>query len=158
MKRSDKGRGVVIMDSFQYRNKCLNMLNNDNFVKLTDDPTKPIEGKIRRAMRKIKSKLSKDEYNETCPTVSASCKVYGTVKVYKMTQNDSIESPSLRPIISNIGTAPYRLAKHLAKFLLPLSHSEFTVKNKKAFIQEFKNMLPPDEYKLISPDVTLLYH
>ena len=49
------------------------------------------------------------------------------------------------------------LAKHLAKLLSPLSHSEITVKNTKAFIQEFKNILPPDDYKLISFDVTLLW-
>ena len=31
------------------------------------------------------------------------------------------------------------------------------MKNTKAFIQEFKNMLPPDDYKLISFDVTSLF-
>ena len=41
--KQDKGCGVVIMDSSQCMNKCLNILNNDNFIKLTDDPTKSIE-------------------------------------------------------------------------------------------------------------------
>ena len=36
--KKDKDRQVVIMDSSQYMNKGLNMLNNDNFLKLTDDP------------------------------------------------------------------------------------------------------------------------
>ena len=36
--KKDKDRQVVIMDSSQYMNKCFNMLNNDNFLKLTDDP------------------------------------------------------------------------------------------------------------------------
>ena len=36
--KKDKDRQVVIMDSSQYMNKCLNILNNDNFLKLTDDP------------------------------------------------------------------------------------------------------------------------
>ena len=36
--KKDKDRQVVIMDSSQYMSKCLNMLNNDNFLKLTDDP------------------------------------------------------------------------------------------------------------------------
>ena len=44
--KQDEGRGVVIMDSSQFMNKCLSTLNNDNFIKLTDDPTKPIEGEI----------------------------------------------------------------------------------------------------------------
>ena len=38
---------------------------------LTDGPTKSNESKIRRAIRNIKSKLSKDEHNEVYPTVSA---------------------------------------------------------------------------------------
>ena len=36
--KKDKDRQVVIMDSSQYMNKCLNKLNNDNFLKLADDP------------------------------------------------------------------------------------------------------------------------
>ena len=47
------------MDSSQYMKKCLNMLNNDNFMKLTDHRTKSIEGKIQGAIRKIKCKLNK---------------------------------------------------------------------------------------------------
>ena len=155
--KQDRGRGVVIMDSCQYMKKCLNMLNNDNFIKLTDDPTKSIQGKIQKAIRKMKSKLSKDKYNKVYPTGSASDKLFGTVKPHKMAKNGNIGNLPLRPIISSIGTASYHLVKHLAKLLSPLSHSEFTVENTKAFIEEFKNMLLPDDYKLISFDVTSLF-
>ena len=96
--KQDKGREVVIMDSSQYMNKCLNMLNNDDFIKLTDDPTKSIEGKMQRAIRKIKSKLNKDEYNKIYPTGSAPGKLCGTAKVHKMAENDSIGNLPLRPI------------------------------------------------------------
>ena len=101
-------------------NKCLNMLNNDNFIKLTGDPIKSSKGKIQREIRKIKSKLSKDEYNKICPTGSAPSKLYETADVHKMAKNDSIEKLPLRPIISKIRTASYHLAKHLAKLLSPL--------------------------------------
>ena len=144
------------MNSSQYM-KCLNMLNNDNFIKLTDDPTKSIEGKIERAIGKIKSKLSKDEYNKIYPTGSASGKLYGTAKVNKMAKIDNIDNPPIWLIVSNISAASYHLAKHLAKLLSLLSHSDFIVKNTKTFIQDFKNMLPPDDYKLISFDVTSLF-
>ena len=59
--KQDNSRRVVIIDSSQYMKKFLNILNNENFIKLTADPTKSIEGKIQRAIRKIKSKLSKDK-------------------------------------------------------------------------------------------------
>ena len=126
------------MDSSQYMKKCLDMLNNDNFIKLTDNPTKSIEGKIQRAIRKIKSKLSKDEYNKIYSTGSASGKLYGTANVHITAENDNIDNLPLRPIISNIGTTFYHLAKHLAKLLSPLCHSEFTVKNTKALYKNFK--------------------
>ena len=113
--------------------------------------------KISRTIRNIKSNLSKDDYNKIDLTGSEPGKLYGTAKLYKTAENDSIENLPLRTIISNIGTASHHLAKHLEKLLSPLSQSEFTLKNKKTFIQEIKNMLPPDGYRLISFHGTLLF-
>ena len=48
---------------------------------LTDDQTKSTERKIQRAIRNIKSKPSKDEYNEIYPTGSASSFLHDTAKV-----------------------------------------------------------------------------
>ena len=73
-----------------------------------------------------------------------------------MTGNNSTENVPFRPIISNIGTSSYGLAQHLAKLPL-LNQSEFTVKHARAFMKEFKNMLPPDNYKLITFDATSLF-
>ena len=71
------------------------MLNNDNFIKLTDAPTKSIEGRTERAIGKIKSKLSKDEYNKIYPTGSASGKLYGTAKFNKMAKINNINNPPI---------------------------------------------------------------
>ena len=56
--RQDKGRGVVIMDKGKYTEKCMKILNTKQFCKLQKDPTKTIEMKIQRAVRKIRNKLS----------------------------------------------------------------------------------------------------
>ena len=40
----------------------------------------------------------------------------------------SVEDLPLRPIIFNVGTASYQLAKYLAKLLSPLSKSQYTLK------------------------------
>ena len=79
--------------------------------------------------------------------------MYGTAKVHELAENDNIDNLPLRP---NIGTASYHLEKHLLKLLSPFIHWKFTVKNTKASIQEFKDMLPPDDYKLLLFDVTSL--
>ena len=48
------------MDCSKYTEKCLGILENGQFVKSIDNPTKPIESKIQRCVRKLKSKITKD--------------------------------------------------------------------------------------------------
>ena len=40
--RQDKGRGIVIIGSSNYIEKCLSLLDNEKFVKITEDLTKRI--------------------------------------------------------------------------------------------------------------------
>ena len=41
--RQDKGRGIVIINSSKYIAKCSSILDNEKYIKITDDPTKHIE-------------------------------------------------------------------------------------------------------------------
>ena len=41
--KQDKGRGVVVMDRGKYFDKCLAMLNTEQFVQLQKDPTSSLE-------------------------------------------------------------------------------------------------------------------
>ena len=146
------------MDSSKYMGKCLGLLENDRLAKVTDDPTKRIESKIQRCVRKLKSKIMKEEYSKLYLTGSNPGKFYGTAKIHKLSYNDSIDQLPLRPIVSNIGTASYHRSKYHAKLLSPLSQSECTAKNSKEFIQKFKNVVPLDSNsKLVSFDVSSLF-
>ena len=80
----DKGKGVVIINKGKYTEKCLNLLNSNQFNKLSHDPTKPVENKVKRELQKIKTKLSQQEYPKLYPTGSAPGKFYGTAKKHKM--------------------------------------------------------------------------
>ena len=60
--KQDKGRGIVIMDKTEYQEKSLALLNTNQFVELNSDPTKQIETKIQRKLRKIKTVISLQEY------------------------------------------------------------------------------------------------
>ena len=60
--KQDKGRGVVLMERTKYRNKCLEILETNQFTKLNHDPTKSVEEMIQRLLRKFKSRLSQKEY------------------------------------------------------------------------------------------------
>ena len=73
-------------------------------------------------------------------------------------RTETVSSTYRRPIVSNIGTASYYLSNYLAKFLSPLSQSEYTVKNTKQFVQDLKRLhVPGDNYKLVSFDVSSLF-
>ena len=136
----------------------MSILDNEKFIKITDDPTKRIECKIQRRVRKIKNKISKKEYLQLYPTGSSPGKFYETAKIHKLPNGGNITELPLRPIVSNIGTASYYLSKYLAKFLSPLSQSEYTVKNTKIFVQDLKRLhVPGDNHKLVSFDVSSLF-
>ena len=52
--KADKGRGIVIMNREKSTEKCFQMLNKKQFVKLNSDSTKTIERKVNNFLRKIK--------------------------------------------------------------------------------------------------------
>ena len=54
--KQDKELGVVIMDKLKYHEKCLMILENENFIKLNRNTTNKTEEKIQRILRKIKNK------------------------------------------------------------------------------------------------------
>ena len=135
----------------------MNLLNTKQFCKLQKDPTKTIEMKIQRAVRKIKNKLSPKEYLNTYPTGSSPGKFYGTAKKHKLTPTGTIDDLPNLPIISNIGTASYQLAKYLAKLLSPLSKSEYTVANNIEFINNMKSEIVLTGHSFISFDVKSLF-
>ena len=50
------------MDKYQVE-KCLALLNTNQFVKLERDPTEQIDTKIQGVLRKIKTNISLQEYS-----------------------------------------------------------------------------------------------
>ena len=51
--KADKGRGFVIINRDKYKEKCLQILNTSQFVKLNSDQTKATEKKYRMSYRNI---------------------------------------------------------------------------------------------------------
>ena len=144
---------MVILDKNKYTEKYLSLLNSEQFKKSEKDPSAAIEGKIQRALRKIKLKL------HVCfgkfPTGSIPGKLYGTAKVHKMKTNNVEELP-LRPIISNVGTASCKLGKYLAKLLyhhLPVLNTRYFRSNSSSI-----NSLHPMYLKITNLSRLMLYH
>ena len=123
MKRNDivimeQDKGVVIMNKSKYTEKGLTSLSMKQFQKL--DPAKSTEEKVQRILRKIKSKLTIQEYKRLYPTGSCPVKFYSTAKLYKIDPKGLVDDLTIRPIISNINKLTDHLSKYLAKLLAPL--------------------------------------
>ena len=101
----DQNIGRVIEDKDKYTEKCRNILNTKPFCKLQKGSTKTIEMRIQRAARKIKNKLSPNEYVNIYRTDSSPEKFHRTAKKHKITLTRTIDYISIPAIISNIGTA-----------------------------------------------------
>ena len=102
--KADKGRGVVIMNKSKYLEKCLTLLNSEQFIRLNEDPTKTNERKAQRMLRKIKPNLTDQEYKRLYSSGSAPGKFYGIAKLHKISVNDGVDKLPIRPIISYLPT------------------------------------------------------
>ena len=86
------------------------------------------------------------------PTGSRPGLFYTTAKVHKL-QNRGLNELTMRPIISNIGTATYETAKFLNFQLAPLGKSDRSILNTGAFVNQVEGQRIPEGYKMISFDV-----
>ena len=126
------------MDCSNYTEKYMSLLSSNQCVHIAYDPTKSLESNVQRRLRKIKLKLSKQEYKKLYRTGSCPGKLYGTAKIHKLSVNGAINDLPVGLIVSNLNTARYSLVKYLPKLLSPLRQSRNTVKNTKEFIGELK--------------------
>ena len=56
--KQDKRSGVFIINKPRYHEKCLELLNNDEFTKLNLDPTKKVKSKIHAVLIKFKTNIT----------------------------------------------------------------------------------------------------
>ena len=84
---------------------------------------------------KIKLNFADQEYKRLYPNGSAPGKFYDTAKVHKILITEGVDKLPIRPIISNIGTPTYQLAKYILSLL---TSSENTVTSTKDFIEKVK--------------------
>ena len=108
-------------------------------------------------MRNIKTNLTTQGHSRLYPTGSCPGKFYGTAKIHKILPIDNVDQLPIRPIVSNVDTSTYELAKYLAKLLLPLSPSQYAVNIVKHFTESIKHKKIPTGYQMISFDVKSLF-
>ena len=155
--KQDKGRGVVIVDRSLYIDKAALLLDSNKFKRLNEDPTNTLEGSVQRTLRSIREVIGESDYWKLYPRGSKPAQFYGTAKIHKMKSGDPPSELPLRPIVSNIGTATYKLSKHLAQLLSPLTKSEYSVDSTKHFIDQLRDLSISSDEELVSFDVSSLF-
>ena len=101
--KQDKGTGVVLLDKTKYVEKCFSIINTNKFNKLDKNPRVSYEAKIQHTLRKMKLRFTLQEYNKVYPTGSNAGKLYGTAKIYKLPESETVDQLPLCPIVLNNG-------------------------------------------------------
>ena len=91
-------------------------------------------------------------YKRLYPTSSIPGSFYAIAKVHKLNEREGIDKLTLRPIISNIGTTTYEIARYLAELFPPLGKSKHTVSNAKDFISRLKTKRIQKWFKMVLLD------
>ena len=159
--KSDKGNSVVIVDRSDYIKRMQDMVDDTTkFEKLSVK-----EGKDYNFMSKEKATVDKfladllkkgsineSERSKLSPNGPNPARLYGLPKIHKPTVDGL---PKYRPIISQIGSSTYKIAKFLLTFVQPFTTNEHTVKDTFHFV----SMLDGKNHRLVmaSLDVESLF-
>ena len=151
----DKGNATVIIDKWDYEKKAADILEKPPFVQLVRDPTPRND---KRGNGTLKSLLDAKEISQatydnlrvsekgTCPPL-----FYGSAKMYK-------DGVPLRPMVSTIGSATYRIAKRMNKILAPYARgADNYITNTKDFIKKIEDVIIEDDEVMVSFDIKSLF-
>ena len=150
---ADKGTCLVVMDKEDYINKSQDLLKEDTYRVITEDPTNKQKNRLILILKKIKNEggISEEKYKFMYPTGAGISKFYGLPKVHKA-------GVPLRPLVSSRGSVTYNTSKELARILKPLpGRSTFSVQNTMDFVDQVKNIRLQPQECIISYDVKALF-
>ena len=159
--KSDKGNSVVIVDREDYLKRLSDMVNDGSkFEKLNVGEHKDYNFMVKEKktvdslLSELVNKKSIDENlrAKLSPDGPKPARLYGLPKIHKPLVDGL---PKYRPIISQIGSTTYALAKYLLPFIEPLTTNEYTVRDTFHFV----SMLDTKNHRLImaSLDVDSLF-
>ena len=152
--KSDKSNKTVIMNTTTYDNKCFELLNDSNtYVEIKTDPTNVTQNKNNSLIKEWKNKqyISQNEAKALTVHNAHPPKFYALVKTHK-------PNLPIRPIVSNNQAPLYNLSKFLANIIGNIvGQNQHYIKNSFEFKAFIDTVHIPDNYVLISLDVTSLY-
>ena len=143
--KSDKGNSVVIVDRKDYIKKLEELVADPaKFVKVDVKEDKDYsfmtkeKETVDAILRNLLTKKSISEYEKKClsPDGPNPARLYGSPKIHKPLVDGL---PKYRPIISQIGTCTYNIAKFLLPFIQPHTTNNYTVNDTFHFVSMIDN-------------------
>ena len=148
IRRADKTSCFVILNRDDYNEKLNRILSDETkFTKLTEDPTKRHKAEVNRIIARANALIGGVHF-ETISGEYTPGYAYGTVKTHKP------DNP-LRPIISQVCTSTYKLAKRLNGLLKPYIPSKYSINSSDEFLDLLRAKRPEGE--IASIDVESLF-
>ncbi|XP_045456272.1 uncharacterized protein LOC123666111 [Melitaea cinxia] len=139
------------MDTSDYRDKIQQLLSDENtYTNIKADPTNKVLKITTNLIKKYSESLNLD-VKSLIPSCPKPPKLYGLPKIHKA-------NAPLRPIVSQIDSPTYRLAKHVAHVLSPLrGQTRAHIRDSYHFVNEIKHLHLSDNETMVSFDVQSLF-
>ena len=148
VRRADKASSFVILNKEEYNKKLNTILSDESKFKLIkEDPTKKHKAEVNRIIDCANAVIGGVHF-EYISGEYAPGYAYGTVKTHKK------DNP-LRPIISQVCTSTYKLAKKLNNILKPYLPSKYCINSSDEFLDLLRIKKPQGE--IASIDVESLF-
>ena len=161
IQKAGKCNTIVILDKDSYLKPLETLLKDSSKFKIipvaSDKDLNYVfnfEKRVTDFLKKLKNKnaISEETYNKLRPVGSKPGTFYGSAKVHKPLKNGL---PPFRPILSAIGTPPYKSPKFLFPILSDITQNEFTVKDLFTFVDEISTQ--DSDLCMASLDVDALF-
>ena len=118
------------MNKNDYQDKINNILSDSSkFIKIEKDPTESLKQQANNLISTLNAAVDDLKLSKIIGEFSPGY-IYGTIKTHK-------ENNPIRPIISQIPTPTYQLAKRINEIITPYMPTKYNVK----FTNDFKDLI-----------------
>ncbi|XP_052738615.1 uncharacterized protein LOC128198277 [Bicyclus anynana] len=151
--KADKGNATVLLNVSDYEKKIDDLLKDTTtYKKVNYNPTARVTRKTTKLIRDYRNVIGDDVSNNLLrPRNIQPPKLYGLPKIHKC-------DVPLRPIVSQIDSPTYELAKHVSSVLQPLvGHTSSYVKDSRHFVRLLQDTNIEGHECMISFDVESLF-
>lgn len=150
--KADKGNSIVVLDNSDYINKVNDVLNDNNFKLLKNDPTAMFSKNVNTLIQNSNLLFKDDEKRYLRIMNPQSPRLYGLPKLHK-------PSIPIRPVVSFTNAPTYKLAQKANTIFKNVTNfkSKFCIKNSLNLVNKIINVKVPLNSKLVSFDVKSLF-